>query len=109
MYAMDIFEGEGSFNNSSNIVDNMCYKICINENPIQVPAQERKKKIEGRRKETAWEEYQMDQRPRDQMDQRLREERTTKPRREEERRCKRKEEPSQESQRSPAQEEAAGR
>merc|ERR1711888_40978 len=84
IYAMDIFEGEGLSNNKFE--DNIFYKLCINENPIQVPDQERKKKIERRRKETAWEEYQMEQK--------LGEEKITRPEREAERRYKRKEEPN---------------
>ena len=62
MYAMDIFEGEGLSNddNGNNFKSNLFYKICINENPIQVPSQEEKKKIDGRR-ETTWEKYLQEQ------------------------------------------------
>ena len=104
MYAMDIFEGEGSFNNSSNIVDNIFYKICINENPIQVLNQEEKKKIDGRR-ETAWEKYLQEQE--------LGEDKNTWPEKEARKRNKKikrtkeetKEGPEQENQKNPAQEE----
>ena len=55
MYAMDIFEGEGSFNISTNNINDILYKICIGSNPIQVQSQRRGKNTNQQRKEeTTW-------------------------------------------------------
>ena len=54
-----MFEGESLSNNINNKID-IFYSICINDNPIQVPDQERRWRTRGWRKETAWEKYQVE-------------------------------------------------